>query len=331
MNFNEKLQLAYHKIKKAKNILFVAHISPDADALSSLGVMISLAKKTDIRFYAYAEQKKEGDYSFIPNIDLISSKKPNDLSVFDLIISLDCGQLSRTNLREEIKNILEDYDRKSFYIEFDHHVPREHYADLEIRYPDKASTTEILYYFFRINNLEITKDVANCILTGIVADTGYFFHSNSSQQALLISSRMLLLGASLKNIIHHMVYNKNFLSLKIWGRVLDNMIFNKKTGLVISALTTKEMEELSLNNNTSIESDLFGEIVSSLNSLSGVKVALLLREQDGLVRGNLRTNLDNMDVSKIAQKFNGGGHKKAAGFTIPGYLKKIDYGWDVVK
>ncbi len=196
--------------------------------------------------------------------------------------------------------------------------------------PEKAATTEIIYKFLQINNLKINKEIATCILVGLMADTGNFLHSNSSQEVLLVSSEMLALGASLSKIISHTVYNRNFSSLKIWGKVLENMIFNQETGLVVSALTQTEIDQLSALDKTELPADLFGDISSFLNSLAGVSVALLLREKDGVVKGSLRTSAKEINVAEIAHRFGGGGHKKAAGFIVPGHLKRTKNGWNVI-
>ncbi len=331
MNFKDKLKLAYQKISQAGKILIVGHIYPDADALASIGAMIEIAGGMGIETYAYGSQKSTNTYSFIPNEKQVFSQAPHDLTNFDIILILDCGQLSRTNLEKEIREMLNTpVGSRPYIIEFDHHAPQESYADLEIRIVTKASTTEIIYHFLKENNLEITKSLADCILIGLVTDTGNFFHANASREALAISSEMLLIGASLPKIISHTIYNRNFISLKIWGRVLENMVFNKETGLMVSALTGKELDEFLLIDEIESQTDLFGDIVSFLNSLEGVKVALLLREKGGEVRGSLRTHLNEIDVSKIAQSFGGGGHAKAAGFTISGRLNKTRTGWDVI-
>ncbi len=332
MDLENRLQSACQKIKKAKKILIVGHIAPDADALASVGAMIEVAQSFDIEVFAYSGQKPATAYNFIPNESKISKQPPSDLASFDVILILDCGQMSRTGLEKEIKELLlKPIDSRPCLIEFDHHQSQSTYADLEIRSPEKASTTEIIYNFLKANDLEITKPLADCILIGLITDTGNFFHANASRDALAISSEMLLLGASLPRIISHTVYNRNFISMKVWGRVLENMVFNSETGLIVSALTKKELDEFLLIDEIESQADLFGDIVSFLNSLSGVKVALLLREKGGEVKGSLRTSSNKIDVAKIAQNFNGGGHQKAAGFTVKGYLERTKTGWNVVK
>jgi phosphoesterase RecJ-like protein len=335
MNFISQLQLAYEKIVSAKRILIVGHTSPDADALASVGAMIEVAQKLGLEVTAYADNKASGAYDFIPNENLISCQAPDNLLEFEIILILDCGSISRTGLETRIRNLLAAaasgvISSRPYLIEFDHHEQQEKYVDLEIRLTTKAATAEIVYHFLKVNDLEITKTLADCILIGLMTDTGHFLHTNSSQEALAVSSEMLLRGASLPKIINKTIHNKSFVALKVWGRALENMKFNPKTGLASSGLTQSELETLLSPEEKEQNTDLFGDIVSFFSYLSGVKVALLLREENGRVKGSLRTNYEDLDMVKIAKNWGGGGHKKAAGFSIPGCLEKTETGWKVI-
>ena len=336
LDLNAKLQLVYEKIKNAKRLLLIGHISPDADALASMGAMLEVADSLGIPAYAYADNKPPLAYSFIAHEDRVTGEAPSDLRIFDVILTLDCGSISRTGLEARLRTLIKAaaegrVNGRPYMIEFDHHLPQESYADLEIRLPDKASTTEVIYHFLQANNLAISKVLADCILIGLMTDTGHFLHANSSREAIAVASEMLLRGASLPKIIDHTVNNKSFFALKIWGRALENMRFNAATGLVSSALTASELAELLPPDRPASAFDLFGDIVSFLSALSGVRVALLLREENGRVKGSLRTNDNNIDVAKIAQGWGGGGHKKAAGFSLAGKLAATESGWKVVK
>lgn len=332
MNFTEKLQFAYKKMVAASNILIIGHIYPDADAISSIGAMAEIALGLKLSVSAFAARKPEGAYDFINNENLISATEPFDLKIFDIILVLDCGAISRTGLELPLRNLLKNRNIVSqpFIIEFDHHEIQESYADLEIRETSMAATTEIVYHFLKINKLEITKTLADCILIGLITDTGHFLHANSSPEALAVASEMLLHGASLPKIINKTARNKSFATLKVWGRVLEKTKFNKDTGLVAAALTNEDIDELLTPIEKMINVDLFGDIVSFLSYLSGVQVALLLREERGIIKGSLRTNSDEIDVAKIAANWGGGGHKKAAGFSLSGKLKETSSGWKVV-
>ncbi|MFA5154816.1 MAG: DHH family phosphoesterase [Patescibacteria group bacterium] len=336
MNFTEKLQLAYQKLQSARQILLIGHVSPDADALASIGAMLEVTAVLGSTGYAYAANKPAGAYGFIPNERLITDEEPVDLRAFDVIVILDCGSISRTGLEIRLRTLLQAAKsgrlaRRPYLIEFDHHLPQEAYADLEIRCPDKASTTEIIYHFLKINGLAINKALANCILIGLMTDTGHFLHANSSREALAVSSEMLLRGASLPKIIENTVNNKSFAALKVWGRALENMRLDPVTGLAASALTAAEISELLHPADAPAEADLYSDIVSFLSTLSGVRVALLLREEGETVKGSLRTTDNEIDLARIAQQWGGGGHRKAAGFKIKGRLARTATGWKVVK
>lgn len=336
MDFNAKLQLAYKKMLAAKRILIIAHTAPDADALASLGAMIEISESLGLSVYAYADRKSLGAYDYINNEKLVSSEEPADLRVYDIILILDCGSISRTGLELRLRNLLQSakdgkISERPYIIEFDHHEQQESYSDLEIREADKAATTEIIYHFLKANKITITKTLADCILIGLVTDTGHFLHANSSREALAVSSEMLLRGASLPKIINKTLHNKSFATLKVWGRALENMKFDSVSGLASSALLETELSELLTPEEKETHVDLFGDIVSFLSCLSGVRVALLLREEGGRVKGSLRTTSEDVDVAKLAQNWGGGGHKKAAGFSTPGRLKATETGWKIIR
>lgn len=330
MEFGFKLQLAYEKIVAAKRVLLVSHTSPDADAISSLGAMIEITRSLGVPSDAYSDRKSKGTYSFIPNEELISANEPADLNAYEVILILDCGSLARTNLEGKIRELL-TRDKRPYLIEFDHHEPQEAFADLEIRDASRASTTEIIYQFLKASSLPITKTLADCILIGLVTDTGHFLHANSSREALAVSSEMLLRGASLPKILDKTIHNKSFSTLKVWGKALENMKFDASTGLASSALSSLELKEILSPEERENHSDLFGDIVAFLSCLAGVTVALLLREDEGRIKGSLRTNSEEIDVAEIARKWGGGGHKKAAGFALSGKLVATDKGWKVIK
>lgn len=335
MNLIDKLKLAGNKIRSAKNILLIGHINPDADAIASLGAMIEILRAYGLNFYAYAANKTRHGYEYIPNESLIGDTLPNWKN-YDLVITLDCGSLSRTGLEEDIRDVL--VNRKSqvqveelpYFMEFDHHEQQDAYADLEIRLPDKASTTEIIYHFLHANNIKITKSLANCILIGLLTDTGHFLHANSSQETIAVSSEMLLRGASFSKILSYTASGRSFSALKAWGRALENTYFNQESGLMISALTDDDLKELLPPIGLRLDPDLFGDIVSSLCNIKGVQVAVLLREEQNYIKGSLRTN-KSINVASIAKIWGGGGHQKAAGFLIKGKLVKKENGWSVLR
>lgn len=332
---------AWQRILSADRVLLVSHINPDVDALSSLGVFIEIFKSMDKDFLALAE-KKTDDYYFLPGFEDIVSSKDELLSLiklkynqgqelgddwlkfFDIVITLDCGSLDRTFLAEEIKNI-KDLMLNTRVIEIDHHVKVSSYADVEIKI-QLSSNTELLYYFLKENKVEIDRDVANCILAGMLTDTGNFLYSSVSDKTLKIASEMMSLGAQFPKLLQNTWRNKNFWEMKLWGMALANLKINKKYNIAFSVLTYDNLHFFKESTNA-LGSDVFGDIVGFMSSLSDAKTFLLLREEErGKIKGSLRVgsgeNVEKIDVAYLASFLGGGGHKKAAGFMINGSIIK---------
>ena len=234
-----KFIAAYEKILAANNILLVTHERPDGDGLATLcalSVFLDELEKSQTLFCTDAPQDF---YSFLPNIKKITTVRPADFSVFDLIIVVDCGCLARTKLIEEIGG----RNKNQFVIEFDHHPKTDDYSDLEIRLI-KSSAAEVLYYFFHYNGLHFSKDIANCLLTGILTDTGNLLFGAVTPETIRIASLMLLAGATFPKITRHTLQNKSLAAMKAWGKILDNLKLNKKYNLAYSVLTWEEIKKL---------------------------------------------------------------------------------------
>ncbi|MFH1522553.1 MAG: hypothetical protein ABIE43_01890, partial [Patescibacteria group bacterium] len=217
-----------------------------------------------------------------------------------------------------------------FIIEFDHHPRMDNYSDLEIRFPKAAAVSEILYYFFKANNIRITKKIANCILTGILTDTSNFLHPSTTNEVVNIASEMLLYGAQFPKITEFTMHNKSLSAMKLWGIVLSNLKVNKKYNLGYVVISLEEIGKYDDNE------DVFDSIATFLSNLQGVKGVMLLREEinqrTGLkqIKGSLRSSHPKIDISKLAAILGGGGHAKSSGFIVDGKLEKTGELWKVV-
>ncbi|MCK5416362.1 bifunctional oligoribonuclease/PAP phosphatase NrnA [Candidatus Parcubacteria bacterium] len=318
----ERYKEAYNQIQKAKNILLVTHNRPDGDALASTGAVAEYLTNIKKNWSAFCLDKPPYQFNFLAHVEkIIYDRNEINFNTFDLIIALDCGSLSRTNLVEEIKNRTE----KQIFIEFDHHPKIDDYSNIEIRNPQSSSAAEVLYHFFKINKIKINKEIANCILTGILTDTGNFLFPSTTDQTIKIASEMMIDGAKFPMIIENTWRNKSVDAMKIWGTAINNLKINQKYNFAYSILTKDDIK-----NQKVTEEELEG-IPEFLSNLYGVAGLVLLREQkDGKIKGSLRTSHPDIDVSKIAKNLGGGGHKKASGFTIKGKLKKLKTGWEVI-
>jgi len=333
-----KFKQAYKKIQEAKNILLVTHERPDGDALASVCALVDLLEKFEKKYTAFCYDKPTTNFSFLPHVEkIISEKNKINFSKFDLIIVLDCGNLKRTRLTQEIQSIpllvrksfalraQPSESEKVFIIEFDHHPKTDDYADLEIRLPEASATAEILYYLFKINKIRLNKNIATCILTGILTDTSNFLYPGTSDKTTSIASEMLVYGAQFTKIMKKTWQNKNIKAMKLWGIVLSRLEINKKYNIAFSILTKEEIKKYKG------DEDILDGIANFLGNLADVKATLLLREEDdNNIKGSLRSSHPKTDISKLATILGGGGHPKASGFLVKGRLKKTEKGWKVI-
>jgi len=303
----EKFVQAFAKIKEAKKILLITHVRPDGDALASLCVFIDLAIGLDKEYVAYCQDKATPSFMFLPHIEKIVSDRASvvdNFVDFDLIVTLDCANADRMGLAEEIKQ----RQPNQFVIEIDHHLETKDYADLIIRDDKAIATAEIIYYFLKAGNIKINKNIANCLLSGILGDSGNFLYPGISDKTVNIASEMLLYGAQLPQILKSTLQNKSLSAMKLWGVVLNNLKINKKYNLAFSTLT---LDEISRFDN---DEDTFDSISGFLSNLYGVKAVIFLREENNSltgvrqIKGSLRSSHPTLDISKLANKLGGGGH-----------------------
>ncbi len=318
---SNKHKKAFNRIKAANNILLVTHYRPDGDALASICVMGEILSSQNKKFISFCKDQPPAPYSFLPGIEkIISDRDKLDFPSFDLIIALDCGELSRTALAQEISA----RDSSQIFIEFDHHPKADDYSDLEIRTIEISSTSELLYDFCRVNKIKISKNIATCVLTGILTDTGNLMYDNTSEKTIKIASDMLVYGARFPTILDNTQRNKSIGGLKIWGIAMHRLSINKKYNIASTVLTRKDFVDTGAS-----DEELEG-VPGYLSNLAETDVILFLREMDnGKLKGSLRSNSDQVDVSALAKKLGGGGHAKASAFMLDAKLVKTDIGWRV--
>ena len=306
------------QIESHNNILIVGHNNPDPDAIGAAGALLFF-----IETYFPEKTALIANVDPFPNnlyflgIEKYSSALANiDLKNFDLIIMVDCGEISRTGIAEK----LNDIKGKITTINIDHHERNIGFANINI-VEQISSTCEIIYKILKHNNYALNKQISTCLLTGITYDTAYFMNSATSKEAMAASSELMKTAADIRSIIRHTWKNKSADTLKLWGKVLEQLHFNKKYQVAV-AVIPKE---------ANIDPEIFNDLKNHyLQYLNEVKFIILIRESnDGLISCSLRTNRDNINVAKLAEKFGGGGHVKSAGFSIKGSLEKTETGWRI--
>ncbi|MCK4636082.1 MAG: bifunctional oligoribonuclease/PAP phosphatase NrnA [Candidatus Moranbacteria bacterium] len=319
--FYKEFHSLNYVLKKAKNILIIAHSFPDSDATGSAVAFSNFIKNhyqkesTLACFDEFPEFLK-------PILGDIKFNHPEEINLKKFDIVIGCDSVERG--MDRIINKLSD---NCITVAIDHHPDINLEVDIKIIDPIYAATCEILYNFFHSLRGKIDKKIATALLTGIVGDTGAFQHSNTSANVLAISSDLVNAGASIAKIIDHSFANKKIDTLKFWGKAIEKTKFFTESGLAVTAITQEDIDtQGSTPESTS-------DIANILTTIPGIKVAVIISQiKPNIIKGSLRTEKHaNVNVSKIAQTLGGGGHKLASGFEMSGKIIISKNGdWQIV-
>ena len=309
-------------LENKQNFLVIGHEKPDGDCVGSLLAFFEILKSLRKECRLVLRDPVPTVFAFLKNCDLIQ----NDFTLtdFDAVILLDNGDAKRTGFLEQMADCKK---RGIPIVNIDHH-PRNglwKISSVNMVVESASSTCEIIYELARKLKIEINETLATSLLLGLYGDTGGFRHANTSKDVLTISSELLKRGAKLKKITQNISGTHSIPMLKLWGVALNRLNFNTKLGISYSILKHEDVV------NANATDDEVSGLVNLLNSAPESNIALLLYETiDGKLRGSLRTESDDVDLSLLAQYLGGGGHKKAAGFTIEGKVEKEGDSWRIV-
>lgn len=305
-------------IARADRILLISHKSPDGDTLgASLGlyqVFKNMGKIPEI----FCVDAPADVFKFMPNIEQI---KTGQLTLsHDVIMILDAGAPHLTGIHETHPQL---FDKSLPVINIDHHPTNNGYGILNLVFPDAASATLIIFELISALGWPLDRHTATCLLTGLYTDTGSFMHSNTTPEALRIASKLLAKGANARAISKEIFNTLRVSTMRIWGCALKSL-HQTQDGITMSVITQNDFEECQA------DYEEISGVVDLVNSIPGALYSVMLTEREGKVKGSLRTLKNEINVSDIASAYGGGGHAKAAGFTLPGSLQK-EVRWKVVE
>ena len=296
------------EIKKAQTIVVLTHESPDGDAVSSsLSVMHAisqLGKEVDVIIPQFSK-----DFKFLPGSEkILQEGKGNN---YDLAISVDCTDLKR------LVGAKEYFETAKTTIEIDHHSVNAMFADYNYVDPVAPSCCQVLIAMFEYYGVEITKDIATCILTGIITDTGGFQWGGVTPETFEFAAELLRKGAKLKEICRIALRKKSKVHCELEKLIYNRMEYYQDGKIVLAYLTLEDYDTL----NIEIGDD--EGLVEMLRDIEGVEVAVLLKEKEGTngFKISLRSH-ETINVSDIALLLGGGGHPGAAGCFISGTIEQ---------
>ena len=298
-------------------IVLVAHKNPDGDTLgAATGLLFWLdgIGKSAVPFCA-SESPKE--YDFLYGIRRFSSD-PRVFFSADLICVFDAGSLGHAG----VADYLSEDDRKRV-VNIDHHHVNDGYGDINLVESRASSTSEIIYRLLKSFGASFGPESATSLLTGIITDTSFFVNAATSTEAMAAAGELLSAGAEYNKIQRRLFKNKSLSSLGIWGAALSRLRYNSEYGIATTVIKSSDFDGVE-------DEEAMEGLTNYLCASLKAPVILALREvAGGKIKGSLRT-VEDIDVSAFAKALGGGGHKKAAGFTVDGRLEENENGWSVV-
>ena len=302
-------------IRSHDRFLLVTHENPDGDALGSiLAMKLALdALGKDSVMYLYGDAPLPAEYSFMP-LDELRRELPEDWRE-RVLIALDCANESRLGPDPE------PLVGASFVLDIDHHHDNSRFGTLNLIVPNASSTGEVLRDLFVELGVELTPDLAEALYIALVTDTGRFQYSNTTAKSLRLAAELVEAGADIHRIFQGVYETVQFAKLKLLARALERAQIYDGGRLVVSYLLRGDFADIGA-------AEAYSEgIIDYLRAVEGADMAALIREpprSDGPThRVSLRASNDELDVSAIARKSGGGGHRQAAGFSSDDSVEEI--------
>lgn len=292
------------ELERSERVLLISHIRPDGDAVGSLlglgHVLLAMGKEISL----VLEDGVPKSFHHLPGVDLIFQDFGG---VFDLIIVLDSSDITR------IGSVLDEYGQPD--VNIDHHPTNTQFAPLNIVETGAVATAEILYDLIRTLDLPLTPEAAECLLTGLITDSLGFRTSNTRPKTFRTAAALQELGADPAYLHRKALLERSHQALLYWGRGLSKI--EKEDRLIWTTLTLEDREEVGYPGRDD------ADLVNILSTVADTDVCVVFIEQkDGTVKVSWRAEV-GYDVSQVAGKFGGGGHKPAAGASIPGRMERI--------
>jgi len=291
-------------IENAKNIIIFSHVNPDGD---TLGSMCALYQSIKINFNKDADMVYNGIipeiYNFMPCIEKATASQEIKNKVYDLAIAIDIAAKDRMGLSLPI------FENAKVKMNIDHHKTNINFGDINFVNGNACCAGEVLFDILKENNCKIDIDTATCLYVAFLTDTGGFRYENTTANTLMKSAKLIEFGAKPAEIAKYCYESKPRNMVRLHANCMINAKFENENKIAYTLISNKDMEKFNAKN------DYTEGIVEELRRMNTTEISFVLKEVDeNTTKASLRSK--NIDVSKIASIFGGGGHTFAAGCTI---------------
>lgn len=296
-------------ISQADQIMVAGHIRPDGDCVGSCVAVYHYIRRVfpEKSVDVYLENLPERYECLDPEHSIVRQEIRQEN--YDLFLVVDSSSPDRLGEAEKAFH----QAKHTFCV--DHHISNQQYAENNFVVPDSSSTCEVLYELMQEE--ASVPEIASALYVGIISDSGVFRYSNTSARTMEIAGKLIQTGIPFWDLIDHCVSERTYVQTQLLGQALLDSRLLLDGRCIVTVITRSMMEQFGARTE-----DVEG-IVEQLRVTRGVEEAILLHETGKLqYKVSMRSN-DQIDVSRIAVAYGGGGHQKAAGFQGTGTAEEI--------
>jgi phosphoesterase RecJ-like protein len=293
------------RLHRSNKVLVASHIRPDGDAIGSLlGLGLGLIESGKSVKMVLMDGVP-ASFGHLEGSELIVKDPGGE---YDTFITVDCADFKRVG--KAFGNIGQPD------INIDHHKTNEKFGKLNLIEPEEVATSAILANHMPAWGLQISKPVADALLTGIITDTLGFRTANTNPSALRLCAMLMETGSNMPDLYMRSLVHKSFPAARYWGAGLSSL--EQDNGIVWGTLTLDDRRRAGYGGNDD------ADLINLISAIDGNKIGMIFVEQsDKHVKISWRALEEGIDVSPIAKQFGGGGHAAAAGADVPGNLTDV--------
>lgn len=292
-------------VKSSKNILIISHVNPDGDTLGTMcALQLAILKNYKKKAEMLILSKLPKVYEFLPNISEAKTLNMFDKSrEYDLVITVDVASIDR------LVDAQIFFDKAKFTINIDHHRTNNNFGTLSIIEPKASSSGEVLYKILKRLDWKIDLNIATCLYTAILTDTGGFRFENTKAEVFRVAAELTDLGINPKDLYKKCYESKTKAAVMFQSYCISKAVFSHDDKIVYTTVYKKDIEKFGASDEAT------DGIAEALRAIISTDVSFVVKEVDSKIcKISMRSK--HIDVAEVCSKFGGGGHKFAAGCTV---------------
>jgi phosphoesterase RecJ-like protein len=289
-------------IESKRRFAITSHVRPDGDSLGSSLGLYWLLRGLDKEVEVIMRDHVPHSYQKLPGSEDVRVTPAVDRS-YDAVFVIECSDITRPGLID-----LE----KQYVVNIDHHATTALFGTINWIDSTASAVGEMIYNLCKATGVRVTREIAECVYTALITDTGSFHYSNTTERTFKVASELVRAGVKPAKVSEAVFASYPWSKIELLGEVLST-VRRDETGRVAWMRQTLEMQERA----GASEEDGDGFVNYPLTCDKVEAVALLKEKEPGIYRTSLRSKGD-VNVARIAEQFGGGGHRNAAGCTLVG-------------